>query len=79
MKIKYLKLASFLILNFLTPRSFAMEQAPLRYWFWWPIRTYDTFEADTPPVMQLARTFMGRSFPVTLVANLRECWRKIGV
>lgn len=32
-----------------------MEQPPLRYWFWWPIRTYDTFEADTPPVMQLAR------------------------
>ena len=34
----------------------AMESIKaLKYWFWWPIRTYDTFEADTPPVMQLAR------------------------
>lgn len=32
-----------------------MDSSSLRYWFWWPIRTYDTFEADTPPVMQLAR------------------------
>ncbi|OGR46126.1 MAG: hypothetical protein A2X40_07070 [Elusimicrobia bacterium GWC2_65_9] len=32
-----------------------MQQPPLRYWFWWPIRTLDTFEADTPPVMQVAR------------------------
>ncbi len=32
-----------------------MELKPLKYWFWWPIRTYDPFEADTPPVMQAAR------------------------
>ena len=42
-------------------RRFAMNNKqeanyfPLRYWFWWPIRTLDTFEADTPPVMQVAR------------------------
>lgn len=32
-----------------------MKHSPLRYWFWWPARTLDTFEADTPPVMQVAR------------------------
>ncbi len=32
-----------------------MTTESLRYWFWWPIRTLDTYEADTPPVMQIAR------------------------
>lgn len=32
-----------------------MDENSLKYWFWWPIRTLDTHEADTPPVMQIAR------------------------
>ncbi len=33
----------------------SMEKVSLKYWFWWPIKTLDTHEADTPPVMQIAR------------------------
>jgi ABC-type transport system substrate-binding protein len=36
-----------------------MESNVLKYWFWWPIRTLDTHEADTPPVMQIARNIYG--------------------
>ena len=32
-----------------------MNKKVLEYCFWWPIKTLDTHEADTPPVMQIAR------------------------
>lgn len=32
-----------------------MEKMPLRYWFWWPATTFDTFKADMFDVMQVAK------------------------
>jgi len=32
-----------------------MEKSPLRYWFWWPATTFDTYKADMFDVMQVAK------------------------
>ncbi len=32
-----------------------MKPKFFKYWFWWPIDTYDNYQSDTPPVMQLDR------------------------
>jgi len=32
-----------------------MQKSPLRYWYWWPATTFDTYKADMFDVMQIAK------------------------
>ena len=55
-----------------------MDENILKYWFWWPIRTLDTHEADTPPVMQIARniyaTLVSEYIDGKAQGNLAQGW-----
>lgn len=55
-----------------------MDENILKYWFWWPIRTLDTHEADTPPVMQIARniyaTLVSEYIDGKAQGNLAQDW-----